>query len=255
MKNLSIILIAMLLIGIFSFSSMAYERKDGHSDMDKLNLTATQQQQILEIRQSFERDTLSLRQEMERKELDLHLLKTAQSPNQSLIDGKKQEIKGLREQLGAKFKEMHDKILSVLTPEQQKQWQAMEDKEESKKHDRSEENYTSSVQTAKPLDEEGTKDNGKEDATLKALAKITPDQATASALAAVPGKAIKVTLENENGNVVYCVKVKTDTNLVEVVIDAGNAKVLAKENREMNKEDGKEEKEDKDKGHDENDAD
>lgn len=66
-----------------------------------------------------------------------------------------------------------------------------------------------------------------ESAALASMAKITPDQARDAALAAVPGSADKVELDNENGNVVYSVQI-TDANgaKTDVKVDAGNSSVL-----------------------------
>jgi uncharacterized membrane protein YkoI len=66
-----------------------------------------------------------------------------------------------------------------------------------------------------------------ESAALQSMAKITPDQARDAALAAVPGTADKVELDNENGNVVYSVQI-TDANgaKTDVKVDAGNGSVL-----------------------------
>jgi uncharacterized membrane protein YkoI len=66
-----------------------------------------------------------------------------------------------------------------------------------------------------------------ESAALQSMAKITPDQARDAALAAVPGTAEKVELDNENGNVVYSVQI-TDANgaKTDVKVDAGNSSVL-----------------------------
>lgn len=66
------------------------------------------------------------------------------------------------------------------------------------------------------------------------LATVTPVQATEAATKAVPGKAAEPELHNEDGNVVYEVTVtsvdgKTQTD---VVIDAGNATVLAEESED-----------------------
>ena len=69
-----------------------------------------------------------------------------------------------------------------------------------------------------------------EAAALAAEATVTPAQATDAALAAVPGTAGKVELDNENGGLVYSVEVtKADGTSADVVVDAGNAKVLAKD--------------------------
>jgi uncharacterized membrane protein YkoI len=85
--------------------------------------------------------------------------------------------------------------------------------------------YTSSVTVA----DSGT-ENEADDAALAGLAKISPDQAKAAALAAVPGTAGKVELENEDGNVVFGVEVTTaGGSKMDVKVDAGNGKVLAQE--------------------------
>lgn len=66
---------------------------------------------------------------------------------------------------------------------------------------------------------------------LASLAKITPEQAKAAALAQFPGATVqKVELDNENGSLVYSVQL-TDTagKSTDVKVDAGNAKVLATE--------------------------
>lgn len=65
---------------------------------------------------------------------------------------------------------------------------------------------------------------------LQSLATTTPEQARAAALAAVPGTAGAVELDNENGYVVYSVQVTgADGNTVDVKVDAGNATVLAQD--------------------------
>lgn len=71
-----------------------------------------------------------------------------------------------------------------------------------------------------------------ETAKLQALAKITPQQAQQAAQAAQPGQAMGVKLEDENGNLVYAVKIGPN----EVKVDAGNSKVLYTEtpNSEQN---------------------
>lgn len=84
--------------------------------------------------------------------------------------------------------------------------------------------YTSSVTVA------DTGENEAADAALAGLAKISPDQAKASALAAVPGTAGQVELENEDGNVVFGVEVTTANGTrMDVKVDAGNGKVLAQD--------------------------
>lgn len=69
-----------------------------------------------------------------------------------------------------------------------------------------------------------------ESKALEALAKITPDEAKAAALKAVPGTAGQVELEEEDGFVVYQVDITgKDSTITEVIIDAGNGTVLAQE--------------------------
>jgi Spy/CpxP family protein refolding chaperone len=141
MKRVSIGIIIALSVGIFALSAMAYGKEEHrNSGMGKLNLTNAQQLQILQIRQSFERDTLPQRQEFQTKKLELHQFKAAKPVNQSLVDAKTKEIGPIKAQLGAKEKEMHDKILSVLTPDQQKKWNDMEAKEKDKKSSHDEKN-------------------------------------------------------------------------------------------------------------------
>ena len=69
-----------------------------------------------------------------------------------------------------------------------------------------------------------------EAASLQGLATVTPEEATAAALAAVPGTAGDAVLEDENGFVVYEVQVTAaDGAVIEVKVDAGDASVLAQE--------------------------
>ena len=69
---------------------------------------------------------------------------------------------------------------------------------------------------------------------LSKLAKITSDQATQAALAEVPGTVIETELENENGNVVYCVEIDTEDGVKDVKVDAGDGKILHVEAGEDN---------------------
>lgn len=90
---------------------------------------------------------------------------------------------------------------------------------------------TGTVQApAEQADGSETGSEAAEDAALKSLATVTPDQATQAALAAVPGTVGQVELGNENGFVVYDIEV-TDSNgtVTEVTVDAGNASVLAQQ--------------------------
>jgi uncharacterized membrane protein YkoI len=86
--------------------------------------------------------------------------------------------------------------------------------------------YRSSI-TA-PDEEHGSEDA--EAQTLRSKATVSAAEARSAALAAVPGTAGEVELDNENGNVVYSVEVKNaDGSEIDVKVDAGNAKVLHQE--------------------------
>ncbi|MDW3688988.1 PepSY domain-containing protein [Cupriavidus sp. CV2] len=66
-----------------------------------------------------------------------------------------------------------------------------------------------------------------EAARLASLAKIDATRAISAAQAKVPGAVLKVALDNENGNLVYSVKIKTASNEIkDVKVDAGNGAVL-----------------------------
>ena len=90
--------------------------------------------------------------------------------------------------------------------------------------------YTSSVQVQNhDHQERGRREAERsEGAQLASLARIDVAQATAAALAQVPGTVLKAELDNENGNVVYSVEILTSTQEVkEVKVDAGTGQVLA----------------------------
>ena len=99
-------------------------------------------------------------------------------------------------------------------------------------------------QVVKPeiSDNDGETDDDVQDkqelAKLQKLAKITPQQAQQAAEAVQLGKASSVKLENENGNVVYSVVI----GKAEVVVDAGNARILS---NTSDRENGKEASEQK----------
>jgi uncharacterized membrane protein YkoI len=67
------------------------------------------------------------------------------------------------------------------------------------------------------------------DQQLAALAKISPDEAKASALKnamVAGGTVIKVSLDNENGNLVYSVEIVKGTTSYDVKVDAGTGSIL-----------------------------
>lgn len=65
---------------------------------------------------------------------------------------------------------------------------------------------------------------------LKALAKITAEQAKAAAQAQLPGKVQHVRLVDDDGCLVYEVRIKAaDGKVHEITVDAGNGKVIEQE--------------------------
>jgi len=88
--------------------------------------------------------------------------------------------------------------------------------------------YTGSIPA--PADNGTEASEADEAASLQGLATITPDEASAAALASVPGTAGAVELDNENGFVVYSVEVTAaDGTTIDVKVDAGNGQVLAQD--------------------------
>ena len=94
--------------------------------------------------------------------------------------------------------------------------------------------YRSSIQVPDDQDEEDEEKDENEEkereeneaVRLQALARVTADQARSAALSRVPGTVQEVELENEDGNLVYSVEVRTATGEQDVKVDAGNARVL-----------------------------
>jgi uncharacterized membrane protein YkoI len=105
------------------------------------------------------------------------------------------------------------------------------EREEAEGAEGSEENEAAEGNEAKESkegkgEEAEDKAEGAEGERLKSLARITPEQASAAALAQVPGTVKKVELENEDGNVVYGVEIKTADGESDVKVDAGDGRVL-----------------------------
>lgn len=67
------------------------------------------------------------------------------------------------------------------------------------------------------------------DENLTAMVKITPDQAKSAALSnptVSGGNVTGISLDNENGNLVYSVQITKGTAVYDVKVDAGNGHVL-----------------------------
>ena len=69
---------------------------------------------------------------------------------------------------------------------------------------------------------------------MQSLAKITPQQAKQAAETIQGGKASRVKLEDENGNLVYAVTIGQQ----ELLVDAGNGRVLSNSNPNTEQNDG-----------------
>ena len=103
-------------------------------------------------------------------------------------------------------------------------------------------NYVASIKAPQTNNKDGKVDENKyvkdakgdtqESKGLAKYAKITPEEAKKSALVEVAGKVVKVSLDNENGYVVYSVEIATNTGVKDVKVDAGNGKVLYIESNE-----------------------
>lgn len=76
-----------------------------------------------------------------------------------------------------------------------------------------------------------------DEASLPEMAKISLNEAVKAALQAVPGKALRAELENEDGYLVYGVEVASaDRQVTDVKVDAGNGKILKTERDQGNQE-------------------
>jgi len=108
--------------------------------------------------------------------------------------------------------------------------------------DEQNQSYTSSIRTNNQQDAGEVKGQDGEEAentSLQSLAKITAEDAKDAAMKAVPGTVTKVSLDDEDGNVVYSVEVQTAKGIMDVKVDAGNGQVLAQDSDQDNQ-DGQE---------------
>jgi uncharacterized membrane protein YkoI len=87
-----------------------------------------------------------------------------------------------------------------------------------------------------------------EEAGFAGMAKVSMDSAINAALKEVQGKVLRAELENENGYLVYGIEIaKTNHQIVDVKVDAGNGKILKVRNDQKEKEGH--ERGDTDRGH------
>ncbi|XRP96649.1 PepSY domain-containing protein [Methanocaldococcus sp. 16A] len=69
-------------------------------------------------------------------------------------------------------------------------------------------------------------EDSSENVILAKYAKISEEDAKSIALSKVPGKVVKVELENEDGNIVYGVEISTSNGIKDVKVDAKNGEIL-----------------------------
>ena len=115
---------------------------------------------------------------------------------------------------------------SVQVPDDKNEREESEEAEGSEENEASEANEANESKEGNKGEEAEDKAEGAESERLKNLARITPEQASAAALAQVPGTVKKVELENEGGNVIYGVEIKTANGESDVKVDAGDGRVL-----------------------------
>jgi uncharacterized membrane protein YkoI len=121
---------------------------------------------------------------------------------------------------------------TIQVPDNQNESKEESDSEKAEGGENKEENEAAEANEANESEDreqgEEAEDRaeGGESERLKSLARITPEQAQAAALAQVPGTVKKAELENEDGNVVYGVEIKTATGESDVKVDAGDGRVL-----------------------------
>jgi len=115
---------------------------------------------------------------------------------------------------------------SVQVQDDKSEREESEEAEGAEKNEAVEANEVNESKESEKGEEAEDKAEGAESERLKSLARITPEQASAAALAQVPGTVMKVGLENEDGNVVYGVEIKTADGKSDVKVDAGDGRVL-----------------------------
>lgn len=115
---------------------------------------------------------------------------------------------------------------SVQVQDDKNEREEANDSEGAEGNEANEANEANESKDGEKGEEAGDRTEGGESERLKSLARITPEQAQSAALAQVNGTAKKVELENEDGNVVYGVEVKTANGESDVKVDAGDGRVL-----------------------------
>ena len=155
----------------------------------------------------------------------------------ALLFGGSVGVAGLRAQGAAKSqveaKQQDPKYKSSIQVPNDDKGEREEAGEGDEKGEKAEGNEAAEANEADEQNEATSPAEQAEASRYQNLARITADQARSAALASVPGTATGVELENEDGNLVYGVTVKTASGEKDVKVDAGNGKVLHVEQDEQ----------------------
>jgi uncharacterized membrane protein YkoI len=123
-------------------------------------------------------------------------------------------------------RKQEDKVTYRSSVQTQDDRNEREDADEAQGGEEPEANEAGESEDGEKGEEAEDRAEGAESERLKSLARITPEQARDAALAQVPGTVKKVELENEDGNVVYGIEIKTAKGESDVKVDAGDGRVL-----------------------------
>jgi uncharacterized membrane protein YkoI len=115
---------------------------------------------------------------------------------------------------------------SVQVHDSQNEREEANESEEAEGNETAEANEAKESRDGEQADEAQDRAELAESEQLKSLARVTPELAQSVALSQVNGTVKKVELENEDGNVVYSVRVKTANGESDVKVDAGDGRVL-----------------------------
>jgi uncharacterized membrane protein YkoI len=115
---------------------------------------------------------------------------------------------------------------SVQVHDSQNEREEANESEEAEGNETAEANEAKESRDGEQADEAQDRAELAESEQLKSLARVTPELAQSVALSQVNGTVKKVELENEDGNVVYSVRVKTANGESDVKVDAADGRVL-----------------------------
>jgi Spy/CpxP family protein refolding chaperone len=115
-KHLLIGTTVSLLITACAGAAMAYQNPNDQSTLNNLNLTATQQQKIAQLRQDQKND--HLRAQLKTKMEELNSLKSQNPVNQTQVNATANEINSLKSQINKEHPSTIEKLKNILNPKQ-----------------------------------------------------------------------------------------------------------------------------------------